>query len=114
MYENHYLYGVNQCKNRTKMEEIKFSVRCYDKEELARMYFPRLSHAVSVAKLRRWMRHCVPLMEELLAGDFHPKLKMFSAREVRLIVHYPRCASSSLAVMMSISRPARYMLWRAA
>lgn len=70
------------------MEEIRFSVRCYDKEELARMYFPRLSHPVSVAKLRRWMRNCAPLMEELLAGDFHPKLKMFSAREVRLIVHY--------------------------
>jgi hypothetical protein len=27
-------------------------------------------------------------MEELMAGDFHPKMKMFSAREVRLIVRY--------------------------
>ena len=70
------------------MEETKFIVRCYDKIELARMYFPYLSHPVSVAKLRRWMRNCHPLMDELLAGDFHPKLKMFSAREVRLIVHY--------------------------
>lgn len=34
------------------------------------------------------MRNCMPLMEELTAGDFHPKLKMFSAREVRLIVRY--------------------------
>mgnify|MGYP001536165358 CR=1 FL=1 len=46
------------------MEEVKFYVRCYDKIELA------------------------PLMEELMAGDFHPKMKMFSAREVRLIVRY--------------------------
>ena len=46
------------------------------------------SNPVSVAKLRRWMRNCMPLMEELMAGDFHPKMKMFSAREVRLIVRY--------------------------
>ena len=55
------------------MEEVKFYVRCYDKIELARMYFPNLSNPVSVAKLRRWMRNCMPLMEELMAGDFHPK-----------------------------------------
>ena len=71
------------------MEEVKFYVRCYEKVELAKMYFPKLSNAVSVAKLRRWIRGCAPLMEELATGgDFHPKLKMFSAREVRLIVHY--------------------------
>ena len=70
------------------MEEVRFCVRCYDKIELARMYFPNLSNPVSVAKLRRWMRNCMRLMEELTAGDFHPKLKMFSAREVRLIVRY--------------------------
>lgn len=31
------------------MEEVKFYVRCYDKIELARMYFPNLSNPVSVA-----------------------------------------------------------------
>ena len=51
------------------MEEVKFYVRCYDKIELARMYFPNLSNPVSVAKLRRWMRNCMPLMEELMAGE---------------------------------------------
>ena len=70
------------------MEEEKFRVRCYDKNELAKMYFPKLSDHVSVANLRRWMRNCTPLMEELATGDFHPKLKMFSAREVRLIARY--------------------------
>ncbi len=52
------------------------------------MYFPHLSNPVSVAKLRRWMRNCLPLMQELTAGDFHPRQKMFSAREVRLIIRY--------------------------
>ena len=60
------------------MEEEQLRVRGYDK----------LSDHVSVAKLRRWMRNCTPLMEELATGDFHPKLKMFSAREVRLIARY--------------------------
>lgn len=54
------------------MEEEKFRVRCYDKNELAKMYFPKLSDHVSVAKLRCWMRNCTPLMEELATGDFHP------------------------------------------
>ena len=31
------------------MEEEKFRVRCYDKNELAKMYFPKLSDHVSVA-----------------------------------------------------------------
>ena len=70
------------------MEDIRFSVRCYDKVELARMYFPKLSNTVAVAKLRRWVHNCAPLMKELLLGDFHPKLKMYNAREVRLIVHF--------------------------
>ena len=52
------------------MEEEKFRVRCYDKNELAKMYFPKLSDHVSVAKLRRWIRNCTPLMEELATGDF--------------------------------------------
>ena len=70
------------------MEEVKFYVRCYDKIELARMYFPNLSNPVSVAKLRRWMRRCQPLMDEILSTDFHPKTKAFSVREVRLITYY--------------------------
>ena len=71
------------------MEEVRFSIRCYDKVELAHMYFPKLSQSASVAKLRRWIHNCTPLMKEFeIDGNFHPKLKMYSAREVRLIVHY--------------------------
>lgn len=88
LQKKQYLYIIKEHTNPNKMEDIKFSVRCYDKVELAKMYFPKLSNPVSVAKLRRWMRNCIPLMEELTAGDFHPKLKMFSAREVRLIVRF--------------------------
>ena len=70
------------------MNESVFVVKCYNKQELAQMYFPDLSVRASVNKLRRWMRRCGPLMDEILAIDFHPKTKAFSVREVRLIAYY--------------------------
>lgn len=57
------------------------------KQELAQMYFPDLTIRASVNKLRRWMRRCKPLMNEILSTDFHPKTKAFSVREVRLITY---------------------------
>lgn len=70
------------------MNESVFVVKCYNKQELAQMYFPDLSVRASVNKLRCWMRRCRPLMDEILAIDFHPKTKAFSVREVRLITYY--------------------------
>ncbi len=52
------------------------------------MYFPDLTVRASVNKLRRWMRRCKPLMDEILSTDFHPKTKAFFVREVRLITYY--------------------------
>ncbi len=66
----------------------KFVVRCYEKKLLAEMYFPDTNERVAVNKLRRWIRSCAPLMQELCAGDFRPKTKSFSAREVRLIAQH--------------------------
>lgn len=70
------------------MNESVFVMKCYNKQELAQMYFPDLSVRASVDKLRRWVRRCQPLMDEILATDFHPKQKAFSVREVRLITYY--------------------------
>lgn len=70
------------------MEELVFVVKCYDKCELAMMYFPTLRRNAAVSKLRRWMRNCRPLMDELLQYDFHPKMKTYSVREVRLIARH--------------------------
>ena len=44
------------------MEHSKFVVKCYNKQELAQMYFPDLTIRASVNKLRRWMRRCKPLI----------------------------------------------------
>lgn len=70
------------------MEKHSFIIRCYDKYELARLYFPDLSDDAAVDKLRRWIRKCRPLMEEMEAGDFRLKMKMFTGREVRLITRH--------------------------
>ena len=36
------------------MEHSEFVVKCYNKQELAQMYFPDLTIRASVNKLRRW------------------------------------------------------------
>lgn len=70
------------------MEHTDFVIKCYNKQELAQIYFSDLSVRASVDKLRRWMRKCEPLMQEIRVTDFHPKTKAFSVREVRLIAYY--------------------------
>ena len=70
------------------MEDQKFTIRCYNKVDLATIYFKELSPNIAVAKLRRWIHNCQDLMEEIDHGDFHPKSKTYTAREVRLIVRY--------------------------
>ena len=37
------------------MEHLEFVVKCYNKQELAQMYFPDLTIRASVNKLRRWI-----------------------------------------------------------
>ena len=64
------------------MNQPDFVVKCYNKQDLAQMYFPDITVRASVNKLRRWMRRCQPLMDEILSTDFHPKTKAFSVREV--------------------------------
>ena len=70
------------------MNQPDFVVKCYNKQDLAQMYFPDITVRASVNILRRWMRRCQPLMDEILSTDFHPKTKAFSVREVRLITYY--------------------------
>ena len=55
------------------MEQEVFIVKCYDKRELAQLYFPHAKGRVAVNRLRRWMHRCEPLMAEIQATDFHPR-----------------------------------------
>lgn len=67
-----------------------FVPRCYNKSELARMYFPGLRSASGVQKLNRWIRKCRQLHEELEQAGYAPasNARCFTPREVRLIVRY--------------------------
>jgi hypothetical protein len=65
-----------------------FRVHCYTKQRLALLYFPHRSPSSASNGLRRWIRRCAPLMEELERAGSRPLDKMLSAREVRLIVYY--------------------------
>ena len=51
------------------MNQPDFVVKCYNKQDLAQMYFPDITVRASVNKLRRWMRRCQPLMDEILSGS---------------------------------------------
>lgn len=67
-----------------------FVARCYGKSELAEMYFPALGKDAAVQKLKRWIRKCSPLMQEMEA-EGHGRLpfyKYFTPREVRLIAKH--------------------------
>lgn len=67
-----------------------FTARCYNKSELARMYFPDLCSASGVQKLNRWIRKCRQLREELEQAGYMSasNARCFTPREVRLIVRY--------------------------
>ena len=52
------------------MNQPDFVVKCYNKQDLAQMYFPDITVRASVNKLRRWMRRCQPLMDEILSTAF--------------------------------------------
>ena len=72
------------------MEERAFVARCYNKSELAGMYFPDLCSGSAVQKLNRWIRKCTRLREEMLEGGytFDANARWFTAREVRLIARH--------------------------
>ena len=71
-------------------EERIFIARCYGKAELAHLYFPELNREIATRKLNRWIKKCTGLHEELTQEEFSycPLMKTFTAREVRIIVHY--------------------------
>lgn len=71
-------------------KEEKFKVRCYGKSELAMMYFPYLRPEIALQKLKRWIRKCKTLLQELTKEEYGYRAsdKNYTAREVKLIVHY--------------------------
>lgn len=69
-------------------ENDQFIIRCYRKSELAKMYFPALEKDMAMKKLRRWIKKCTALYEELEAANHIPAMKTYTAKEVRIIVDH--------------------------
>jgi hypothetical protein len=71
------------------MNEFEFKIRPYTKRFLARMYFPDTpSDESAVANLRNLMARNPRLMAELDEALYRPRDKVFTPRQVAIIVRY--------------------------
>lgn len=63
-------------------------IHCYEKSELALLYFPYATPHTALIRLNRWIRRCRPLAEALTTCNQSHHAKYYSAQAVRLIIHY--------------------------
>ena len=63
-------------------------IRPYSKQELACIYFPDSLPHTAVNRLTRWIKRCPPLMAALHDKHYDKTSKIYSSRQVRLIVEY--------------------------
>lgn len=59
-----------------------------EKSALARLYFPELARHQACNRLRRWILHCHELHAELLRNGYRPAQRLFTPRQVRIIIRY--------------------------
>lgn len=71
------------------MNESTFRIRPYTKRELAKLYFPDTPQGDSaVANLRNLMKRNPELLAELEEAHYKPRVRVFTPREVGIIVRY--------------------------
>lgn len=71
------------------MIETTFRIRPYSKRELAMLYFPETANADSaVANLRNLMKRNSDLLDELEDAHYKTHDKVFTPRQVVIIVRY--------------------------
>ena len=71
------------------MIETIFRIRPYSKRELAMLYFPDTMMAESaVANLRNLMKRNPELLRELEEAHYKPRDKVFTPRQVGILVRY--------------------------
>lgn len=63
-------------------------MRCYEKAELAMLYFPHLPATLAMRKLRRWIRYNPELEKRLAECHVNKNADFYSKRQVKLIVEY--------------------------
>lgn len=71
------------------MNDKTFRIRPYSKRELAKLYFPDTLHEDSaVANLRNLMKRNPELLSELEKAHYRTHDKVFTPRQVSVIVHF--------------------------
>jgi hypothetical protein len=79
----------NELNRLLKMNDFHFRIRPYSKRELARLYFPDTANDESaVANLRNLIRRVNGLGEELKEAGYKPYDKIFTPKQVGILVHY--------------------------
>lgn len=58
------------------------------KGDLALLYFPDACTKVATRHLMRWINGCAPLLEELFATGYQTSQKVFTSRQVTLILQH--------------------------
>ena len=58
------------------------------KSALAASYFPELASHQACNRLRRWIIRCTELHDKLLEPGYRPEQRIFTPRQIRLIIHY--------------------------
>lgn len=58
------------------------------KSELALLYFPLSNPETAIRHLMRWIKLCTQLVESLRATGYRTSQKVFTARQVALILEY--------------------------
>lgn len=58
------------------------------KSALAASYFPELDSHQACNRLRRWIIRCTELHDKLLETGYRPEQRIFTPRQIRLIIHY--------------------------
>lgn len=66
----------------------KFTIRPYGVGELAALYFPHIQQSSAVNQLRRWVHESPDLLEELQAAGWKRYRKVFSPKQVAIIVDH--------------------------
>ena len=58
------------------------------KSALAASYFPELASHQACNRLRRWIIRCTELYDNLRETGYRPEQRIFTPRQVGLIIHY--------------------------
>ena len=69
-------------------EEKAFTIRAYDKAELAELYNPERNTAAALQTLYRWIQKDITLKEELAQMGYNKYRHRFLKQEVAVIIRH--------------------------